>query len=147
MCAHDTPRYIDDCLRSEWTKLSHIASVGIPEFESIGICRKFVRKTVLDAMCVRALDTKERNKEIKKSYLTMDDGAKAAAEAVKAMMPARENFILVFQIWCFKVAMRNARKRSEQMRMLANARNKLEDGGANHARRKGGMANFGVTPN
>ena len=73
-----------------------------------------------------------------KSYLTMDDGAKAAAEAVKAMIPARENFILVFQSG-------NARERSEQM--LANARNKLEDGGANHARRKGGMANFGVTPN
>ena len=59
----------------------------------------------------------------------MDDGAKAAAEAVKAMIPARENFIL------FKVAMR--KERSEQMRLLANVRT----GGCwrNHARRKGGV--------
>ena len=45
--------------------------------------------------------------------------------------------------------MRNARERSEQMRMLANARNELEDAGGepNHARRKGGVANFDKTPN
>ena len=61
MCPHDTPRCIEDCSRSEWTKLSQVASIGIPEFESIGICRNFVRKTVLDAMYARVLDTKERN--------------------------------------------------------------------------------------
>ena len=44
-------------------------------------------------MCARVLDTKE--KEMTKSYLTMDDGAKAAAEAVKAMIPARENFMFI----------------------------------------------------
>ena len=36
-----------------------------------------------------------QRKEMTKSYLTMDDGAKAAAEAVKAMIPARENFIFI----------------------------------------------------
>ena len=36
-----------------------------------------------------------QRKQMVKSYLTMDDGAKAAAEAVKAMIPARENFILI----------------------------------------------------
>ena len=36
-----------------------------------------------------------QRKEMTKSYLTMDDGAKAAAEAVKAMIPARENFMFI----------------------------------------------------
>ena len=36
-----------------------------------------------------------QRKEMTKSYLTMEDGAKAAAEAVKAMIPARENFIFI----------------------------------------------------
>ena len=36
-----------------------------------------------------------QRKEMTKSYLTMDNGAKAAADAVKPMIPARENFILV----------------------------------------------------
>ena len=45
--------------------------------------------------CVRAFWI--QRKEMTKSYLTMEDGAKAAAEAVKAMIPARENFILGVQ--------------------------------------------------
>ena len=65
--------------------------IGIPEFESIGICRNFVRKRYWSDGCARA----RREKRNSKSYLTMDDGAKAAAEAVKAMIPARENFILI----------------------------------------------------
>ena len=95
--------------------------------------------------CVRVFDTKER---MTKSYLTMDEGEKAAAEAVKAMIPATENFIFINLVWqCV-----GARERSEQIRELAwrtNAKSKLEDAGwrAYHARRKGGVANFGNTPN
>ena len=66
------------------------------EFESIGICRTFVAEAVLAHGGADRTRVVSKKRRMKKSYLAMDDGEKAAAEAENAIMLAKVNFMVAY---------------------------------------------------